>query len=108
VDYSISTEFLGENEKSTSLPGSDWLQCASRHTGIPRWMLAVAIATAALSALWLCLSPEKMTDSIEKISLVKPNIPNKVTIYLPDEIPLHKKPPKYSEVVDTNNSKLQV
>ena len=108
ADYSVSSEYLGDNEKATTMPGSDWLECASRHTGIPRWLLILAIATAALSALWLYLYPEKSTESIDKITLVKPSAQSKVTIYLPDEAPLYKKPPpKYSEVVDTNDPNLQ-
>ncbi|XP_014211653.1 uncharacterized protein LOC106641672 [Copidosoma floridanum] len=108
MDYTAPSEYLEENEKSTSLPGSDWLQCASRHTGIPRWLLALAIATAALSALWLCLSPEKPTD-IEKVTLTDPSPTSKITVYLPDEAPLHKKPPpKYDEVVNLTDSSLKV
>ncbi|OXU25226.1 hypothetical protein TSAR_015995 [Trichomalopsis sarcophagae] len=104
VDYNVVSE-----ERSPSLPGSDWLQCASRHTGIPRWLLAFAIAAAALSALWLCLSPEKTTDTIEKITPVKLSSPSKIILDLPDEAPLYKKPPpKYHEVVDPNDPNLQV
>ncbi|XP_058800721.1 uncharacterized protein LOC131669682 [Phymastichus coffea] len=109
VDYGIPSEYIIESEKSTSIPGSDWLQCASRHTGIPRWLLAFVIASAALSALWLCLSPDKSPEPIEKVHLVSRSIPNKVTVYLPDEAPLYKKPPpKYDEIVNIHQPNFEV
>ncbi|KAJ8668064.1 hypothetical protein QAD02_009727 [Eretmocerus hayati] len=110
-DYGVLAESVpDESDKpTTSLPGSDWLRCASRHTGIPGWLLAFAIAAAALSALWLCLAPEKPTDCYEKVTLVKPDDTCKLTVYLPDEAPLHKKPPpKYHEVVDIDDPNIQV
>ncbi|XP_024936784.1 transmembrane protein 59-like isoform X2 [Cephus cinctus] len=107
VDYGNPSDYSGETEQSAMIPGSDWLQCASRHTGIPRWMLATAIVVAAISAVWLCLSPEKSEE--EDINVEKCNIPNKVTVYMPDEAPLHKKPPpKYSENVDVNDINLKL
>ncbi|XP_012273385.1 transmembrane protein 59-like isoform X2 [Orussus abietinus] len=107
-DYGIPSDYSGENEQSVSMPGSDWLQCASRHTGIPRWLLASSIAVAALSALWLCLSPDKSIELGEGI-LEKSSVPNKMTMYIPGEEPLHKKPPpKYSEEDDLINVNVKV
>lgn len=108
IDYSVSSEYVGDNEKSSSIPGSDWLQCASRHIGIPRWVLAFAIAAALLSAMWLCFAPEKPCDCVEKGTLVQPNT-GKITVYVPDEAPLYKNPPpKYSEIIADNDSDLPV
>lgn len=34
----------------------DWLDCAARNSGIPKWLLLIAIAYAIIVALWLGLS----------------------------------------------------
>ncbi|XP_078051208.1 transmembrane protein 59-like [Augochlora pura] len=102
IDYGVPSDYSGENEQSASIPGSDWLQCVSRHIGLPQWLLFSAIAAAALFALWLYLEncSEKSKDSDKEILIEKSDISPTVTVYLP-EVPLHKQPPpKYSEIVD--------
>lgn len=112
VDYTGSFDQINAIEKPIStVPGSDWLLCASRHTGLPRWFLGFIIVVAALSALWLCLSPDKCSEPpVDKVTLVAPELgTSKITVYLPDEAPLHKKPPpKYYDVVDMNDPSIQV
>lgn len=102
ADYGIPSDYSGENDQSVSLPGSDWLQCASRHTGIPRWLLGSAIVGAALSILWLCLFPKEQSDfdiGIKETETEKQNLPSKMMVYIPDEAPLYQSPPpKYSDL----------
>ncbi|XP_076233555.1 transmembrane protein 59-like [Calliopsis andreniformis] len=108
VDYGIPSDYSGENDQSASMPGSDWLQCASRHIGLPHWFLASAIAAAALSALWLCLYSEKSNDSYKEILIEKSDISPTVALYVP-EVPLHKQPPpKYTESVDVTEVNMKV
>lgn len=66
---------------------------------MPQWVLAASMVAAALSALWLCLSTEKTSDSAtEELINEKSSSQNKLTILILDEAPLHKiPPPKYSE-----------
>lgn len=40
-------------------PAGDWLDCASRNSGIPRWMLISAILLAVLLGIWLIFASEK-------------------------------------------------
>lgn len=46
-----------------TLPAGDWLDCASRNSGIPRWVLLTAILAAVLVALFLSFSAERRDDS---------------------------------------------
>nr|XP_012134604.1 PREDICTED: uncharacterized protein LOC100877012 isoform X3 [Megachile rotundata] len=108
VDYGIPSDYFRESDQSASIPGSDWLQCASKHIGLPHWLLASAIAAAALSAFWLCLYPEKSADPYREILIEKSDISPTFALYIP-EAPLHKKPPpKYTESVDATESNMKV
>ncbi|XP_017882594.1 transmembrane protein 59-like [Ceratina calcarata] len=108
VDYGIPSDYSGENDQSASSPGSDWVQCTSTHIGLPLWLLVSAIAAAALSALWLCLYPEKPNDPYKEILIEKSEIPPAVTVYIP-EVPLHKQPPpKYFDTVDPTDINMKV
>ena len=102
MDYGIPSDYSGETEQISSVPGSDWLQCASRHTGIPRWLLGSAIVGAALSILWLCLFPKEPSEfdiAVKETETEKQNLPSKMMVYIPDEAPLYKTPPpKYSDL----------
>lgn len=40
-------------------PAGDWLDCASRNSGIPRWILISAILLAILLGIWLIFASEK-------------------------------------------------
>lgn len=40
----------------------DWLDCASRNSGIPRWLLILPILLAVLIALWLSCLTEKQKN----------------------------------------------
>lgn len=42
---------------------SDWLDCASKNSGIPRWVLLTAILAAVLIALFLSFSADKREES---------------------------------------------
>ncbi|XP_076754032.1 transmembrane protein 59-like isoform X1 [Xylocopa sonorina] len=93
VDYGVPSDYSGESDQSTSVQyGSDWLQCASKHIGLPHWLLASAIAAAALSAFWLCLYPEKPNESCKEIAIQKSDVSSTVALYIP-EAQLHKQPP---------------
>lgn len=104
-DYGGSSVYYGETKPSVSIPGSDWLQCASRHTGIPRWLLASAIAVAASAVTWLCFIADRSVESTEEITTPdKHTVTQKLTIVIPDEAPLYKTPPpKYSEIADVDD-----
>ncbi|XP_043270944.1 uncharacterized protein [Venturia canescens] len=109
-DYGGSSVYYGETKQSVTINDSDWLQCASRHTGIPRWLLGSAIAVGATAAIWLRFIADR--DVTEESSPTpsastlpqKSNLTTKLTIVIPDEVPLHKTPPpKYSEIADVND-----
>lgn len=44
-------------------PAGDWLDCASKNSGIPRWILLTAILSAVLIALFLSFSSEKREEN---------------------------------------------
>lgn len=44
-------------------PVGDWLDCASKNSGIPRWILLTAILSAVLIALFLSFSSEKREEN---------------------------------------------
>ncbi|XP_028138340.1 transmembrane protein 59-like [Diabrotica virgifera virgifera] len=66
----------------------DWLDCASRNSGIPRWILLSAILTAVLIALWLSFSSEKRSGSEDDIHEI--DIADDKLILTNDELPLAK------------------
>lgn len=108
MDYGVPSDYSGENDQSASVPGSDWLQCASKHIGLPHWLLAFAIAAAALSAFWLCLYSEKPTDPFKEILIEKSDISPTTTLYV-HEAPFHKQPPpKYFDNVDPAEINIKV
>ncbi|XP_023014314.1 transmembrane protein 59-like [Leptinotarsa decemlineata] len=63
----------------------DWLDCASRNSGIPRWILLSAILSAVLIALWLSFSSEKRNSTEEEISEI--DIPDDKLILEHDDSP---------------------
>ncbi|XP_034944982.1 transmembrane protein 59-like [Chelonus insularis] len=104
MDYSISPDYSGEVEQTISMPGANWLQCVSRHTGIPRWVLSSFIITGALAALWLCFVSEKTTEIPDKSISDNNNDLSKVTLIYPND----KAPPVYTEFHETEDKKLIV
>ncbi|EFA10636.1 transmembrane protein 59-like [Tribolium castaneum] len=55
--------------KSSEYSG-DWLDCASRNSGIPRWILLTAFLSAVLVALWLSFSTEKKnTEEVAEVDI---------------------------------------
>ncbi|CAH1112520.1 unnamed protein product [Psylliodes chrysocephalus] len=66
----------------------DWLDCASRNSGIPRWILLSAILSAVLIALWLSFSTEKRNGSEEEIQEI--DIPDEKLLIASDELSLIK------------------
>ncbi|KAK2583608.1 hypothetical protein KPH14_009550 [Odynerus spinipes] len=114
VDYGIPSDYSGESEQASSwIPGSDWFQCASRHAGIPSARFASATA-AAVALLAVCLylysvSSERTRDNVKEFVVDKPKASGKVIMYMPDEAPLHKKPPpKYTDINDELDVNLKV
>ncbi|CAK9831582.1 Transmembrane protein 59 [Anthophora retusa] len=108
VDYGVPSDYSGENDQSASIPGSDWLQCASKHIGLPHWLLANAIAAAALSAFWLCLYPEKPNDSYKEIIIEKSDISPTVALYVPEALVHKQPPPKYCDSVNPAEVNMEV
>ncbi|XP_066592219.1 transmembrane protein 59-like [Prorops nasuta] len=102
TDYGIQLDYSVESEQSVPTPVSNWLQCASRNTGIPQWLLGTAIIAVTLVALWLCLSPDRSNDTTKELILDNSNLPNKVTLYVPDDNGNYMTPPKYVDVIDIN------
>lgn len=60
-------QIVDYNQKQAA---GDWLDCASRNSGIPKWILLAAILSAVLIALWLSLSTEKRVDA-DDVNLLK-------------------------------------
>lgn len=112
--------------KDLNKESGDWLDCASRNSGIPRWILLTAILSAVLVALWLSFSTEKRNSQDEQIvdidvpddkliieseALVMEKDPNML-----DVLPLYFEvtedetfvvsPPSYEEVVDNKSEKM--
>ncbi|CAK9815961.1 Transmembrane protein 59 [Anthophora quadrimaculata] len=108
VDYGVPSDYSGENDQSASMPGSDWLQCASKHIGLPHWLLANAIAAAALSAFWLCLYPEKPNDTYKEIIIEKSDISPTVALYVPEALVHKQPPPKYCDSVNPAEVNIEV
>lgn len=52
-------QIIDFNQKQNS---GDWLDCASRNSGIPKLILLVAIVSAVLIALWLSFSTDKRVE----------------------------------------------
>lgn len=48
-----------------SVTSGDWLDCASKNSGIPRWVLLSMILSAVLMALWLSFSTEQKEEQSE-------------------------------------------
>lgn len=114
VDYGIPSDYSGESEQTSSwIPGSDWFQCASKYAGMPFARFASATA-AAVALLAVCLylysvSSERAHDNVKEFVVDKSNACDKVIMYIPDEAPLHKKPPpKYTEINDGLDINLKV
>lgn len=49
----------------------DLLECISRKSGMPRWVIAIAIFASALVVLWLCFS---LTAPPDDIKIVKTKV----------------------------------
>ncbi|XP_053971258.1 uncharacterized protein LOC128872507 [Hylaeus volcanicus] len=108
MDYGVPSDYSGESDQSASIPGSDWFQCASRHIGVPHWLLVCALSAATLSAFWLCAFADKPKDANKVLLIEKSDISSTVTLNVP-ELPLHKQPPpKYSESIDVTEVNMKV
>lgn len=57
IEFKDDDNTIKSNEYS-----GDWLDCASRNSGIPRWILLTAFLSAVLVALWLSFSTEKRSS----------------------------------------------
>nr|CAI5850086.1 unnamed protein product [Callosobruchus analis] len=79
VDYKIPETHIRtmpieiSEEEINIRESSDWLDCASRNSGIPRWILLSAILSAILVALWLSFSSEKHVNQDEVINSDTPD-----------------------------------
>ncbi|KAK7863836.1 hypothetical protein R5R35_003321 [Gryllus longicercus] len=70
----------------------DWLDCAARKIGLPRMVLAGVVLFAVLMALWLCLAPDRRSNS-SNIEYMQP-------LDMDETKDLLEPPPKYSLHVD--------
>ncbi|CAH1170494.1 unnamed protein product [Phaedon cochleariae] len=68
----------------------DWLDCASRNSGIPRWILLSAILAAVLIALWLSFSTDKRNNQEEEENIVDIDIPDDKLILETNETLMEK------------------
>lgn len=64
---------------------NDWLDCASKSSGIPRWVLLSAILSAILIALFLSLSADRQQEEAErnkddKCCLIKDKVESKTSV----------------------------
>lgn len=100
MDYGVPSDYSGENDQSASVPGSDWLQCASKHIGLPHWLLASVIVAAASSAFWLCLYLEKPTDPFKETLIEKSDISPTATLCVHEALFHTQPPPKSFDRVD--------
>ncbi|KAJ8960013.1 hypothetical protein NQ318_009449 [Aromia moschata] len=79
VDYKIPETHIRTmpieitEEEITIKESGDWLDCASRNSGIPRWILLSAILFAVLIALWLSFSTEKRSSQEENVDVDIPD-----------------------------------
>jgi hypothetical protein len=71
IEFKDDTVVIKTNEYS-----GDWLDCASRNSGIPRWILLTAFLSAVLVALWLSFSTEKKNSE----EMVEVEIPDEKLI----------------------------
>lgn len=106
LDYSISPDYSGETvEQTVSLPGSDWLQCASKNTGIPRWILGCSIAVGTAVALWLCFIGDKITENTtNKLINDNSNYTSNIMLVCSDK----KAPPEYTEFINIDETKIKI
>lgn len=76
--------------KEITKDSGDWLDCASRNSGIPRWILLAAISSAVLVALWLSFSSDK--KSLQDEDNVDIDIPDDKLILENHELFMEKDP----------------
>ncbi|CAG5104136.1 Protein of unknown function [Cotesia congregata] len=96
IDYNLSPDYSGEPDQSYSWPATNWLQCASKHTGIPRWILSCSIILGVIVVIWIGLLSEKSEPKNNATSESNNNDDlSKVILIYPNE----KTPPDYTDCV---------
>lgn len=89
MDYALSSDYSGEIDRVGVL--SNWLHYTSNGFGVPRWIVtSVIMIFAALILIWLYFIGKAAYHT--GLCTDKSFSP-KVTLYIPDEAPLYKKPP---------------
>ncbi|XP_074110230.1 transmembrane protein 59-like [Cotesia typhae] len=97
IDYNLSPDYSGEPDQSYSWPATNWLQCASKHTGIPRWILSCSIILGVIVVIWIGLISDKSESKNNATSESNNNDDlSKVILIYPNE----KTPPDYTECVN--------
>lgn len=98
-------QMIDYNQKQNT---GDWLDCASRNSGIPRLILLVAITAAVLIALWLSFSTDKRAenDMDDDENLIKEDLVSEEKNYMDyiEKVPLEdddgiefSEPSKYAQ-----------
>lgn len=88
---------VGENNPNlvslhSARMAGDWLDCAARKIGLPRVVLASVVLFAMLTALWLCLAPDRRASNAN-VEYIQP-------LDMEETKDLLDPPPKYSLHVD--------
>lgn len=93
IDYKIPETHIRTMPieiKGLSKDSGDWLDCASRNSGIPRWILLTAILSAILVALWLSFSTDKRNSQDEHFAEI--DIPDDKLILQSEALIIEKDP----------------
>ncbi|XP_008559860.1 transmembrane protein 59 [Microplitis demolitor] len=102
MDYNISPDYSSEQDQSFPWPATNWLQCASKHTGIPRWILSCSIIIGVIAVIWIVIVSEKSADSKvndnnnKSINDSNNDEHSRVILIYPND----KTPPDYAECVN--------
>ncbi|XP_056640847.1 transmembrane protein 59-like [Diorhabda carinulata] len=88
IDYKIPATNIRtmpiEIEEEFKVNERDWLDCASKNSGIPRWILLLVILSSVLVALWLSFTLEKRNSVDEEVHEM--DIPDEKLILTSDEV----------------------
>ncbi|KAL2722441.1 transmembrane protein 59-like [Vespula squamosa] len=113
MNYETTSDYAGESKPTSSwISGSDWFQCASKHTVMPPPLFA-PVAAAAAAILTVCmylynLYLEKRYYTKE-LAMEKAKALDEITSYTSDEESLNENlPPKYTDIDDELDDNVKV
>lgn len=110
IDYKIPETHIRTMPieiKELTKDSGDWLDCASRNSGIPRWILLTAILSAVLVALWLSFSTDKRNsqdDNIIEIDIPDDKLLLESETFMIEKDPsMLEAPPVYFEIKENED-----